>query len=320
MADFDAMMKGMQLFQQGVKTFTTARAINQAQDEVNQLANSEMDEMEKRQKLTAISQNMALNMLKGGADVNDVQVASAKVAPVAINTPMDAYMQGQLTGSKKLQEVGTKTQNFEDATKERDRAMHRDIAKLNSDTQLQVAGIKASSTANRLRPLQTPELAELNGLDDEIVTGSNLISEVKRNPWLVGPVAGATDKRGKVDPRYAAFSMEADTWLRNYIKRMSGSQVTDQERDELKAIRPGTTNSTSEFLAKANKAIEIAQNIKKRRIRQFQIAGRDVRGFLAEIDQEQAAPPPSGQSSSPQGAPDQQQPQSRLMQFIEKPR
>jgi hypothetical protein len=190
MADFDAMMKGHSMlmdgldrFRDGMKRLSTNRAISQAQDEVNQLSGMEMDEMMKRQQMNAISQNLTMRLSGIGADPTQIAQVTGAIKPAAINSAEDAYLQGQVTGSKQLQGIGMNALNFGDIPKSRDRANSMAIAQLNADTQLQAAGIKGAGKNKFIQNLDTAQgkmfAKEIESVD-QLQTGINDVDEALR--------------------------------------------------------------------------------------------------------------------------------------------
>jgi hypothetical protein len=85
MADqFTKFMQGLQMFEKGIKQYAATRAVNSAQEELSTLNTTEIDEAAKRQKQMAIAQNLAMNMVKAGADANDIQLASGSIMPKSL--------------------------------------------------------------------------------------------------------------------------------------------------------------------------------------------------------------------------------------------
>lgn len=111
------LMEGAKAFREGLTRLSTSRAISQAQDDVNSLNNSEMDEMEKRQKLAAVSQNLTLRLSGLGADPQQIAQSAGAIRPAPFADAQDMFIQSQATKSPKLADAAYAVQKFEEDPK-----------------------------------------------------------------------------------------------------------------------------------------------------------------------------------------------------------
>ncbi len=305
MSDFDALAKGMAIFNDGMQKFATARAINQAQDQVSQLSSMEMDEMKKRQQMAAVAQTLTLNLTKAGANAAAVQQASGALMPAPIKDANDAFIQGQLTGSQPLQQLGQTAQAFETAPQVNENAKNRAHQSrekaLDREFMLQSAGIKANKKP-ATKALSDKQVDFISTLDDDLAIGSQLTQELDASPWLTGPAAGRIKGRGIVDPKFASFQQATQSWFDGYRKNITGAGASEQELERLEQNRPTVKDSPSQFKAKAKRIIEIGQGVRTRKLQNLERAGRDVSGFNLEssVEGQSQAPAAAASSSSPQ--------------------
>lgn len=103
MSGNDEMFKGLAILKQGVQEWATARAINDAQSQVEQMKGMEMNEMKRRAALGQIGNNLALELGKLGAPVHQVQSVVGAIKPEAIRNSQEAYTQGLTDYAKELQ-------------------------------------------------------------------------------------------------------------------------------------------------------------------------------------------------------------------------
>jgi hypothetical protein len=99
----DDILKGWAVAKQGIQEFATARAINDAQGQIEQMKGMEMNEMKRRAALGQIGNSLALELGKLGAPVSQIQSAVGAIKPEAIRTSQDAYTQGLTDYAKELQ-------------------------------------------------------------------------------------------------------------------------------------------------------------------------------------------------------------------------
>ncbi len=307
MSDFDALTKGMALFNDGMQKFSTSRAINLAQEQVQSLNDSEMDEMKKRQQMSQISQNLALNLTKGGASASAVQQAAGVLMPAAVKDSNDANMQGLLTGSQPLLDVAAKAQPFEAAVqvseKAKDRAFTASESALTRENALKLAGIKADGKP--LKALSDKQVDFVSSLDDSFAIGNQLTKELEASPWLSGPAAGRIPGRGVVDPKFASFQQGTQAWFDEYRKNITGAGASESELVKLEQNRPTVKDSPSQFRAKALRIVEVGQGVRKRKLQNLERAGRDVRKFNVDSSDSSAQAPAAEEQAPAAAAPKQ---------------
>jgi hypothetical protein len=112
----DDILKGWAVAKQGIQEFATARAINDAQGQIEQMKGMEMNDMKRRAALGQIGNNLALELGKLGAPVSQIQSAVGAIKPEAIRNSQDAYSQGLTDYAKELQsfEQAPNIENRED--------------------------------------------------------------------------------------------------------------------------------------------------------------------------------------------------------------
>jgi hypothetical protein len=113
MANFDNLMQGLKMFQQGVQEFAVNRAVSDATEQINQLNSQQMDEMEKRQAMKQLSDGLGLRLTGLNASASTVANAVSLAAPKALNTPDSYILEGLAKGSKKMQDIGVTAQTMD---------------------------------------------------------------------------------------------------------------------------------------------------------------------------------------------------------------
>ena len=304
------LFTAMNMFKQGVQEFATARGISQAQEQVEALKGAQMDELERRSALSNIANNLTLNLAKTGAPVSQVQLATGAIAPAAIKTPEEAMMQGALAGpggaalSQLGQDVEMKSKGSEFEFLRRQQAFQAAESEKSRASAENVAGIRSTGGQNKLKPLSDKEIDTISSLEDDIVIGQSIVKDITASPWLTGPAAGRIPGRGMVDPKFAEFQQGVQSWFDQYRSRITGAGASDVELERLKKTRPNISDTPSQLAAKVRAIEKLSTQVRTRKLKNLEKAGRDVRRF--EFDGKsgnEEAPASTPESSAPSPAP-----------------
>ncbi len=279
------LFQAMNMFKDGVNQMSVTRGISNAQQQMNQLNAAQMDEIEKRNALQGIANNLALDLGKTGAPVHQIQSAVGAVAPQAIKTADDAILQGTMAGPRgsSLVEVG-KTSDmlsaapaFEQQTRTQDFTASENAK--NRQMQLEIAGLRNKKGAP-IRGLTPKEIEKISAYEEGAEIMTNLETDVANNENLAGIFAGRILLRGKVDPNFAKFKQRTAMQFNEYRHRITGAGATNQELANLEKSTPMVTDSPVEFMAKAKTFAEINMSIRNRLLQNMERAGNvDVSGF-----------------------------------------
>jgi hypothetical protein len=290
----DELFAGLDRLQAGVQQYSIGQGMRQAQDHIDQLNASSMDELDKRAAAQQISQQMASNLLGLGAPVSQVQAAASTLAPAPIKDAQDAYLQGVLKKSDQLKAIGVQGQSFEQAPL--DKRQSQQLAsqdKLNlrdNTTKMLVAQMEMAAKKNgSLKPLEMGELDKIQGWDEEHLTAKDLLAQVKTNSDLVGPGAKLNITR-QFQPEKATFDQGVSQWFNAYRKRITGAGASEGELKMLEASIPSISDRPPVFEAKMNKVLQLGDTVKNRYLSNLSRAGRDVSGFLPGAGSSGAAP------------------------------
>ncbi len=142
LSGFEQMMAGLGSLSKSMKEFATTRATSQAQDEINNLNSSEMDEMDKRNKLSAVAQNLTLRLSGLGVDPTQVAQIGGAIKPAAISSAEDAYAAAAATKDPKLAKTATNWQDFSNKSK-------MDLQRLDNQGKLDVANANNAASGEK---------------------------------------------------------------------------------------------------------------------------------------------------------------------------
>lgn len=258
MTGFEQMMAGLSSLSTGMKNLATTRATSQAQDEVNALNSTEMDEMDKRNKLSAVAQNLTLRLSGIGADPTQIAQVTGAIKPANFADAQDMYIQSQLNGSKKLDTAAKNVQKFEEDPK---------LAqiRLQGDYSLRAAQAKAKEMDDKSYGKEFSKL-----VDD--------INPNRARSGELGKLQSRINAAGRVDALYAASQgnpnpvqmRELGTTVANMLTM--GSQTAVAQIDELVPdTMKGDSNKIKQWLSNNPTGLEQQQFAKQ----YFELAGRE---------------------------------------------
>lgn len=154
MGFLDELSQGMQQFNAGVQQYGITKGIGEAQEQLKQLNATAMDEMEKRAAQQQIANNLTLQLSSLQAPLGLTQQASGAIKPADITNPEQAIMQGVLTNSQKLQQIGQQAQQLVNAPvtqeAERGRQFQRQMQKEKYGYEFALKGLEASQKGKEL--------------------------------------------------------------------------------------------------------------------------------------------------------------------------
>lgn len=147
--DVGQFLGAMKMLQQGMQDTQTRSAITDATAQM-QLANSQIkNQSERYNQIQQISQGLTAQLSGIGADPTRISQAVAGIKGPDISDPNSAVMQGVLTGSQQLQNMGLKAQSELNATKNSQVNRQLDIAEMEA-----LGKIKAQNTVSGFDPTQ----------------------------------------------------------------------------------------------------------------------------------------------------------------------
>jgi len=154
----DDLFKAMEMFKSGVQDFALSRAINSANEQVQGIRAAEMDEMQKRQMLSQVSNDLVTRMAALGAPATTMAAAAGAMAPPKFANAADMHMQGMQMGDQSLVDAAAQQQEFEnnpkfELAKIREQAKFNPLAQMKFEEQQDQFKTKQFSTfSNKLNP------------------------------------------------------------------------------------------------------------------------------------------------------------------------
>lgn len=113
----DDLFTALKMFQDGVQTLQTQRAITSANEQVNQIKAAEGNEMQKRSMLQNLSNQLVGHLAGLGAPATTIEQVKGTIAPKQFANANQMFMESQLTGDSNLAGAAQKQSDFENNPK-----------------------------------------------------------------------------------------------------------------------------------------------------------------------------------------------------------
>lgn len=283
MAGNDDLFKALSMFQSGVKDLFAQRTIAGANDAVQQLRASEMDEQQKRAELQNIS-NQLVGQLSGlGVPATTIAQVAGTIGPKQYASPAAAAMEGVLSGDQKLVEAaGQADMAMQQGNLAQQRQQQQFMASENAKTrahQRELAGMKTG----KLQPLVDSQTTRLHAQEDTFAIGNDLMTKVKENPDLVGILAGRVPMRPQLEAEFGAFQSTLGRFFDKYRLATTGQGAGEGELKMLMTRVARETDSPETFVAKMNSYLEETNGSRKRYLGVLKKAKRDVENFSDDL-------------------------------------
>ncbi len=255
------LFTAMNMFSNSAKEFGASRAINDAQTQVEHLKAQDMDEMQKRSELSALSNNLTMRLAGLGAPVSQIQTVAGAIAPEKINDSKDAFIQGTMAGKK-----GGALLGLADGLNK-----NADYSK-NLDRENELA--KARITASAMQMKQENQLdgkskaqilsyqKEFNKLTKDDTAQLNNLGQAERLLPMGNPVADntlrtflarASGEKGPLsitDIEQYGGSRDLATKVQRFVQRQAnGKELTAKDREQMLQIINSYRETMSDSLA-----------------------------------------------------------------------
>jgi hypothetical protein len=150
----DDVFKALQMFQSGVQQFALQRAIGSANEQVQQLRASDLNEQEKRSQLQQLSNQLVAQMAGIGAPATTIEQVAGAIGPKKFANANQMKAESLLTGDNWLGEQADEQQEFEN-NKAFELAKIRANAANNPIAQIKVEQAKEQFLASTYKQINT---------------------------------------------------------------------------------------------------------------------------------------------------------------------
>lgn len=289
MSEIADLQSALKMFQQGVNEFAVTKAFSDANQQVREIKNSALKDTEKQQAIYQLSDQLAGNMASQGLDIEKIKQMSMALGAPQFKTPGEAALYGTtrkddlVLEAAKQADVAAATgdieklkvqQKFTAGENEKDRQNKLEVAAMG---------------AQRIRPAPSQVLEKMSAIDDTIIYYKEILDKVKKDPSLVGVVAGRIPGRDTFSPEFATFKSTVGQSFDKYRVFVTGAGASPGELKMLKLNTPQVTDPVGVFTSKLNKVIELSEKIKNRRLSSLKKAGYSVGEDAVDVGTDQSS-------------------------------
>lgn len=268
----DELLKGLGAFQQGMTQAAVGRGVSQAQEAVQQINSAQMKEMERRQALSQVSNNLMMELSKTGADAQTIQQAAMPFVQKDLKNSQDFLTLGMEKGDKEVTQMGQQLQQQENAVQtgenQKNRNLQWNMQTRSLDAQKDIAGMKGKTklaehefkaVTDVAKQFETTNKDQFAGIRKvrtaiDMLNSSNPVADKAVLNFLVK----ATGDTGAItDSDRAAFAGSPQLWdqmVRTFEQKIATGKLDDASRKQLLGV--------AELLFK-NKEAEILGNAQR---------------------------------------------------------
>lgn len=259
------LFTALNMFKQSVGELKIQRTIAGANEAVQQIRGSELDDAAKQTELRNVANSLTMQMAGLGAPATTIQQVAGAVAPGPTAQENAVFESGLIQQRQSAQNA------FAASESAKDRAL-----KMQLD----------AADQNKTKPLTEGQINKIHSFDEDHVKGSDILNRFKANPDLVNLSKNQTPRlRALVNTEFGAFKADVGQWFDSYRQRVTGAGASEGEIKMLMQNRPNLETDTADlFEKKVNESIRIGNLVKKRYLTNLKKGKRDVSGYLDEAD------------------------------------
>ncbi len=281
----DDLYKSLSMFQDGMQKLAINSGIQDATSQVDQINNSMMDEMQKRQAKTQAAQQLALQLTTAGANGQQIQTAMGAIAPQQIRNSQDAYQQAVSTGDAGMMKMAKDMQGFEEGPSNQKLAMQgqnaKDVANIHGMWGVRAANARADGKgAAKLLP--AGQVAKITDLDNAMTSANDILSKFQGMRDEVGPWAGIDITKSWTNPEFGDFKAQVGRDFDLYRKAITGAGAGEKEIRMLQENRPTVKDPPDVFEKKINTIRDLMSKHRATTVSNYSKAGYDVGDLMGD--------------------------------------
>lgn len=241
----DELYTAMNMFSSGMQKLAISQGINDATQKVDEINQSQLSELEKRQQQSQLANQLALRLTAAGASPQQVAQSQMAVAPPAMNSANDMYQQAVLKNDPKLMSMAKQAQSFE-ATNAQELEKTKNagaikVANVKGGFELEAAKIKAGHAQSQMQNQATkqfdasvkPLIEGLDAIDSMQALGSlkNGVADMAIRSNLARTIGS---EKGRIAvqeiSQYTGDPSLSNQFMRAIGKAKDGEILTEKDR------------------------------------------------------------------------------------------
>jgi len=221
MAELD-LKSALEIFKQGMQSLGTARAIQGATEQVQQIRQSEQKEFEQRQAIQGVANDLALRLAAFGTPATTIQATSSALVP-PLFTPEQIIQRGVQEGRqedvKAGQEILRAIQTPKIEAQERELAVRERIAVQRAEAQAEAA------TRAQIKTQTSAVQTQLDTFDRQVKKSREAINDIDDSFAVLN-----ADFKGKKDDKDAKVpANRANFTVKKMLNSVEGGRITKED-------------------------------------------------------------------------------------------
>lgn len=290
------LFQALDMFNKGATELATSRAIRGATEQAQMINMNEKDEFARRQQMQNLGNQLAMSLSAYGANPTQIQQSVGAIMPQQLSGPQDFFAAAQQATNPQAKEqliqggLGIQQDIAKQPMNEQQKAAAR-TAQYNAETgrmSLLNVGGAGSGQQKDLPPIPSIEIDKITKLENSIMNYDKMINEVQSNPEFTGLKNKFLDSdwlqnpKSRLDPDFARFRSLVQSEFDAYKVSITGAGATNEEMNRLERARPNVNDSPAQFQKKAELALQTAEEIRSRQLKNYGRGKYDVSGFSAD--------------------------------------
>lgn len=283
------LFHALKMFQSGVQDLAQQRAIQQANDTVQQIRSSEANEADKRAQLQQISNDLVARLAQSGTPATTIQAVAGAVGPAPLQTPGQAVEQAYTTPVAATQEFYK--QAASDLTKAKQGPADKiQMEMLKFEHQKQLQQQRLDQKSQQFEVNQKREAMKLPSKDREAITSSFTVMDAAKN---------INDKLSKIpanvrlnpqarryDPNVNELYGAVELFKKEVANAYEGGRLSDQDREYYDRVfgRLDDFKTPEAFLAAIESVNTRAKSNLENRFKTLEGEGKSVKAHRERLN------------------------------------
>lgn len=255
----DNILQAFQQFNQGLSQFAQTKAVESANQRVNQIKESNANVTQQREQIREVANDLTQALSATGLSPAGIKQQVQSFLPQEPKTLQEIQVAAAFGDEKARDGL-----NFIEQMRSEQR---REEARIDLENKTKLLFLKKQllGKSQQKRQLTPAQIEKLSELDTSFVRINEMMDRVTNNTDLVGPIAGRDPSRQFLAER-ADFDALVGRFFDEYKKKITGTAASAKEMEMLKQNLPKVTEPPEVFKRKLKTVKEIGQEVFRRKL------------------------------------------------------
>jgi len=239
-ATFADLQNAVQGFNDSLKSYSIQTALTNATQNIQQLQSQQIDEVDKRNQMQALSNELAMQLTGMGANGNQIQAAMAATQPRSLDNYGEMFGEGLMKGSEPLKQKAQEWKRFMTEDKmaleqlklqQQSMSMQRKASLQNDQRFSKLVEKSSTQYANWSNKLADSE-GKLAVLEEGLVKNDNVIIQGAA-PTILAKAMGEVGALTEADKEPYRGSLALATRISQFFEIHKSGKLTAENRQQL---------------------------------------------------------------------------------------